>query len=230
VGDRLPGATLAASADVQVGQLAIAIGSPLGRFPNSVSVGVVSGLRRTIEVADPGGSNLTRLRHLIQTDAAINPGNSGGALVDDTGRVIGINTAVAGQAQGIGFALPIDIARPIIGQVLAGEPIARPWLGIQYLDIDPQLAAEEELPVNQGALVQASGGQAVEPGSPADEGGITAGDIIVSVDGRRVTRDHPLDLRLLSFEPGRTIALEVLRDGLEREIQVTLGARPSMAR
>jgi serine protease Do len=134
-------ATLGDSSALKVGQTAIAMGNPGGDLPGSVTVGVVSGLDRQIQAGDSSGTQAPEtLRHVIQTDAAINPGNSGGPLVDLGGKVVGINTAGDGSAQSIGFALPIDLAKPIISQVLAGKPIARPWIGIAYTTIDAQTA------------------------------------------------------------------------------------------
>lgn len=214
------------SSQLRVGQLAVAIGSPLGRFPGTVSSGIVSGLDRSIDVASMGGG--TRLRHLIQTDAAINPGNSGGALLDGDGLLIGINTATAGNAQGIGFALPIDIAKPIVEQIRAGEELARPWMGVTFSDIDAGLAEDEDLPVENGAWISSTGrgGSAVVEGSPADDAGVEEDDIIVAIDGQTVDADHPLDLLLLTYAPEQTITLTVLRDGAEQDLQLTLGSRP----
>ena len=224
----LPTVDLGSSSDLRVGQLAVAIGSPLGRFPGTVSSGIVSGLDRSIDVADmtTGG---TRLRHLIQTDAAINPGNSGGPLLDGDGKLIGINTAVAGGAQGIGFALPVDIAKPIIEQVRAGVEIARPWMGVVFTDIDAGVAADNDLSVENGAWIHAAegAGPAVVDGSPAADAGIKAEDIIVAIDGQSIDRQHPLDLQLLTFEPGTTVTITVLRDGTEQDLELTLGTRPA---
>jgi S1-C subfamily serine protease len=226
----LPTATLGDSASVQVGQTAIAIGSPLGEFPGSVTAGIVSGLDRTISVADAASQSGSALRHLIQTDAAINPGNSGGALLDSQGRVIGINTAEASQAQAIGFALPIDLAKPIIAQAEAGQTITRPWIGIVYRDLDAQVAKDQSLSVNQGAWIHRAQGSttpAVVAGSPAEKAGLTDGDIITGLDGQSIDSTHPLDLLLLGKQPGDTVALTVLRGNSTTQIDLTLGTRPA---
>jgi S1-C subfamily serine protease len=232
-GEDLPTLPLGDSSAVRVGQRAIVIGNPLGQFPGSVSVGIVSGLDRDITVFgyDGGGG---RLRHLIQTDAAVNPGNSGGAIVDGDGTLIAIATARGGMSEGIGFGLPIDLAKPIVDQARAGERITRPWLGVLYRDIDPQLAAEVELDVTQGAFVGTPGAdedeaveEAVVEGSPAEDAGLRAGDIITGVAGDIIDRDNPLDLLLLKHAPGEEITLDVLREGDEIEVDVTLGTRPS---
>ena len=144
----LPTAPIGDSSTIQVGQQAIAIGSPLGEFTDSVTSGIISALGRSIQVED--GSSLT---NLIQTDTAINPGNSGGPLLDPSGQVVGINTAVAGDAQGIGFAIPINIARPLLTQASAGQQLARPWLGIRYRTIDATVKQEANLPVADGAWI-----------------------------------------------------------------------------
>ena len=136
----LTAAAIGSSADLEVGQLAIAIGSPLGTYSNSVTSGIVSATGRTVTV-----QNGDRLSNLIQTDAAINPGNSGGPLLDAVGDVIGINTAVATDSNGIGFAIPIDIARPIMRQALAGQKLSRPYIGVRYVAVDRQVQDEENL-------------------------------------------------------------------------------------
>ena len=152
-GADLPVAPLGDSTKLEIGQLAIAIGSPLGEFENSVTTGVVSATGRSIDVTDEATGQPRRLRNLIQTDAAINPGNSGGALLDSLGQVIGVNTAVAGSAQGIGFAIPIEIAKPLLEQAIAGQPLSRPYIGITYDAVTPQLQRESNLPIDYGAWV-----------------------------------------------------------------------------
>jgi S1-C subfamily serine protease len=224
----LPTAAIGESDALEVGQLVIAIGSPLGTYSNSVTSGIVSAKGRTI-TTDGSSKPLT---NLIQTDAAINPGNSGGPLLDANGNVVGINTAIATNSNGIGFAIPIDVARPIMAQAVAGEKLARPYLGIQFVSITRQLADEQKLPVQAGALV---GGRdendqpiaGVQPGTPAATAGIKDGDIIVSVEDKAIDDGHPLDATLSQFSPGQSVSLKVLRDGQEMTIQVTLGTRPS---
>ena len=224
----LPAAPLGSSDDLQLGQLAIAIGNPLGTFENTVTTGVVSGLGRQIRAGDAVGSTSEQLNNLIQTDAAINPGNSGGPLINSAGQVIGINTAVNQDAQGIGFAIPINVARPILLLALDGKPIARPWIGVYYTPIDRQLADTRGLPVDHGVLIgpAANGSPGVFPGSPAEEAGLRDGDIVVAVDGQPVDADHDLATRILPHVPGDTVALSVVRDGRTVEISVTLGTLP----
>jgi S1-C subfamily serine protease len=222
----LPTATLGNSDALKVGQLVVSIGSPLGTYSNSVTSGIVSGKGRAITTNDG-----VTLQNLIQTDAAINPGNSGGPLLDADGAIVGINTAYAPTSNGIGFAIPIDIARPIMVQAVAGEPLTRPYLGIQFVSIDRTLADTEKLPVLQGALVggldqQGNPVPGVKAGTPAAAAGFKDGDIIVSVNGKVIDPEHPLDATLSQFAPGMTIPVEILRDGQTVTLQVTLGTRP----
>jgi S1-C subfamily serine protease len=232
-GSNLPTAPVGDSADLKPGQLAVAIGSPLGDYTNSVTAGVISGSGRDIQVSDEcnGGATKT-IRHLIQTDAAINPGNSGGALVDSQGQVIGINTAVAGQAQGIGFAIPIDIAKPVMRQAAANQPLARPYMGIIYQPVTPQLAKQNNLPIDYGAWVkvdpQSGGSQtSVVSGSPAEQAGIKDNDIITAVNGQRLDAGHTLDDILVQTQPGDTITVTVLRAGQSLDLKLALGTRPA---
>ena len=223
----LPTAPLGDSSAIKVGELAVAIGSPLGTYSNSVTAGIISATGRSIDT-DTGSIN-----NLIQTDAAINPGNSGGPLVDALGAVIGINTAVASNAQGIGFSIPINIAKPIMQQAIAGQALARPWIGIRYETIDLQLKQQLKLSVADGALV--NGGQdasgttqpAVVVGSPADKAGVKDGDIVTSIEGIAINGEHPLDAVLTQFAPGRTVTLGINRDGKTLNLQLTLGTRPT---
>jgi S1-C subfamily serine protease len=245
----LPTAPIGDSGSIQVGQQAIAIGSPLGTFTDSVTSGIVSALGRSIPVED--GSTLS---NLIQTDTAINPGNSGGPLLDPSGKVIGVNTAAASQAQGIGFAIPIDIAKPMLAQASAGKPLARPYLGIRFETIDPTVQSENKLPVDNGAWIpsasaaQGNGQSGVQDpnlqdpfglgrqlpvrssvvaGGPAAQAGLQPGDIITAVDGTALDATHPLDLVMSQYGPGTSVKLDVLRNGQTTEATVVLGTRPA---
>src|SRR5690349_10078557 len=223
----LPSAPIGKSADIKVGQLAIAIGSPLGTYTSTVTTGIISATGRSIDT-----SATTHLTNLIQTDAAINPGNSGGPLLDAAGQVIGINTAIATNSTGIGFAIPIDIARPIMEQALAGEQLARPYVGIRYIQIDLKVQKEKNLSVDHGALIEpttdttGNNQPAIAPGSPAEKAGLKAGDIVLAIEGITVDSEHPLDALLTSYAPGQTVKLTVLRDGRQMDVSVTLGTRP----
>jgi S1-C subfamily serine protease len=222
------------SASLQVGELAIAIGSPYGAwYPNSVTTGVVSALRRDVIIPsdDPAGDP-TYLRGLIQTDAAINPGNSGGPLVDASGRVVGVTTAEVTFGQGIGFAIPIDIAKPIMRQALAGETLARPFIGVNYVPIDRGVMEEYDLPLAQGAWVHNEDDagnpiEAVIAGSPGEKAGIKTGDIITQIEGQPIDLLHQLEDVLAQYTPGRTVRVEVHRAGVYLTLKVTLGTRPA---
>ena len=223
--DGLPAASLGDSDNLRVGQLVVAIGSPLGTFSNTVTSGIVSATGRAIQTE--GGD----LDNLIQTDAAINPGNSGGPLLDASGAVVGINTAIARDSSGIGFSIPINLAKPLMQQALAGEELQRPFIGIRYEPIDAQKARDEDLPVEQGALVareaDTAGRPPITPGSPAAAAGIEAGDIITAINDITVDSEHPLNAVLSQFAPGDTITLHVLRGGETLAIDVTLAIRPA---
>jgi len=218
----LPTATLGDSSALQLGQTVLAVGDPLGTYPGTVTVGVVSGVDRSI--TDTTGS----LDDLIQTDAAINPGNSGGPLVATNGAVIGIDTAVAGSAQGIGFAILINVAIPLTQQALAGQKLARPWIGIQYQSLDAGLAARNSLSVSEGAWITSDGsGSAVQAGSPAATAGLRENDVITAVDGSKVDTNHPLVELLATHQPGSTVTLTVRRGTTDLTVQVTLATRPA---
>ncbi|HEV8490317.1 MAG TPA: trypsin-like peptidase domain-containing protein [Candidatus Limnocylindrales bacterium] len=227
-GTDLPTAPIGDSGSLRVGQLTVAIGSPLGTYSNTVTSGIVSATGRRIQVED--GSFIT---NLIQTDAAINPGNSGGPLIDSLGNVIGINTAVARDSNGIGFAIPINIARPIMQQALAGAPLSRPYIGIKFMPVDAQLAADLDLPVSAGALVrvlnqdnQPTGEDAVIADGPGEKAGIQEGDVIVAIEGVTIDTEHPLDAVLSQFAPGQTVTIALIRNGNRQAVSVTLGTRP----
>ena len=223
----LPTAPIGSSAALEIGQLTIAIGNPLGDYADTVTTGVVSGLGRAIQAGD--GSSLENISHLIQTDAAINPGNSGGPLVNSLGQVIGINTAIATSAEGIGFAIPIDFAKPIMALALDGEEIARPWVGVYYTMIDQQLATDRDLSVDEGALIDEgpNGAPGVFAGSPADAAGLQQGDIITAIDGRPVDSAHDLVVLLLPHRAGDVVDATVVRGGEELQIAITLGTLPA---
>ena len=216
---------LGESSDVQIGQSVIAIGNALGEFQNTVSVGVVSGLGRTV-VASGGTIGTETLEDIIQTDAAINEGNSGGPLLNLKGEVIGINTAMAENGQSIGFALAIDKAKRDIEQVKSTGKISYPYLGVRYILVDSDVAKQKNLSVNYGVLLS-KGDTAAEPavtsGSPAEKAGLKEGDIILEVDGQKITKSNSLSKVISLHQPGDSVDLKVLRNGSQSIMLVTLG-------
>ena len=221
----LPVASLGDSGTVRVGQNAIAIGNSLGQYQNTVTSGIISGLGRPVTAASSElGSRVESLTDLLQTDAAINPGNSGGPLINMAGQVIGINTAIAADAQGIGFAIPINAAKGLIRGVIAHGKVEKAYVGVQYVAITPDIRTQYDLSVKQGALVRASGsGSAVVSGSPADKAGVKDGDIITKVNDKVVGEQGGFGSLVAEFMPGEKIELTIIRDGKERQISLTLG-------
>lgn len=226
---KLPVIELADSGSVQVGQKVVAIGNALGQFQNTVTEGIISGLSRGV-VAGDSPRSAERLQNLFQTDAAINPGNSGGPLVNLEGQVVGINTAVAGQgAQNIGFAIPINEAKPLISSVKEKGRIVRAYLGVRFTAVDKQLAQTEKLPVDHGAWVQASSDRepGVVAGSPAAKAGIKEGDIIVKIGGDTVDSTHSLQSLISKHKAGDKVPVVLMRDGKEQTVDVTLEEAPA---
>lgn len=221
----LPVATLGDSGTVRVGQNVITIGNSLGQYQNTVTRGIISGLGRPVTAAsDRLGASVESLTDLLQTDAAINPGNSGGPLINMAGQVIGINTAIVSDAQSIGFAIPINAAKGLIRGVLKDGAVQKAYIGVQYLAITPDVRAEYELSVRQGALVHTGGGGSpVVDGGPADKAGVEAGDIITKVNNKIVGDDGGLGSLISEFLPGEEIRLTVVRDGRTVELELTLG-------
>jgi len=210
---------------LNVGQTVVAIGNALGEFQNTVSVGVISGLRRTV-VASGLSSGPEILSQVIQTDAAINPGNSGGPLLDLAGRVIGINVAMAQGAENIGFSLPVNMVRKAVEDVKAEGKIVYPFLGIRYVMINPAVREERKLPVDYGALLLASGGElAVLKDSPAAKAGLQAGDIILEFGGARVDQDHTLGDLIAQKRVGEKVKMKILRAGKEMIFEAALEER-----
>jgi len=208
------------SDNLKVGQTVIAIGNALGRFENTVTTGVVSGLGRGVAPIDPMTGVAERLDDLIQTDAAINPGNSGGPLVNSAGQVIGINTAVA-SAENIGFALKVSIAKQLVDDFTrSGGKISRPFLGIRYSHISRDAALLNEMP--EGELVQE-----VVSGSAADKAGVEVRDVVTELDGRRLTGDTTLASIIRDKKVGDSISIRVFRDGQTLDLSAKLGEAPS---
>ncbi|HEX5825232.1 MAG TPA: trypsin-like peptidase domain-containing protein [Candidatus Limnocylindrales bacterium] len=216
-------ATMGDSDGLKVGELVVAIGSPLGTFSNSVTSGIVSATGRRIQT--DGGD----LRNLIQTDAAINPGNSGGPLLDASAAVVGVNTAIARDSTGIGFSIPINIAQPLMRQALAGQPLSRPYIGIHFVQLDAQYAKDNNLSLKDGALVQedkTTSDPGVMPNGPADKAGLKEDDIVTKIGEQTIDTLHPLDAILSQYSPGDTVLLTIVRDGATMTVGLTLGTRP----
>jgi S1-C subfamily serine protease len=214
--ETLPFATLGNSDNLKIGQIVIAIGNPFGLTGGpTVTAGIVSSLNRKIQV-DKG------VLELIQTDAAINPGNSGGPLVDTSGEVIAINTAKMPYAHGIGFAVPVNIAKSVVNELIQnGRVINRPWIGISYVKITRQLAQYYRLPTTEGVLIAN-----VEPHSPADYAGLRKGDIIEAVDGKRIDDTVEISLNLRKKNISDKIMMSVNRYGQRFEVLVQPQNRP----
>jgi 2-alkenal reductase len=202
----------------------IAIGSPLGDFTNTVTFGVVSALERTIEIQED-----FFLEDMIQTDAAINQGNSGGPLVNLSGQVVGINTLIVrgdvtrqAVAEGLGFAIPSTLARSVAQQLIERGYFSRPYLGIRWLGITPEIAGRFDLPIENGILISE-----IEPNSPAEEAGLNRGDILTAIMGRSIDEDNPFRNILFEYQPGDTINISIYRDGDLLDRQLTLSEMPN---
>ena len=217
-GSNLPSVTIGDSSKVQVGDYALAVGDPFG-VGQTVTMGIVSATGRS-------NLGIEDYEDFIQTDAPINPGNSGGALVNDRGELVGINTAIlshgSGGNQGIGFAVPVNLARQVMDQILKNGKVTRAYLGIVPQDVTPTLAKAFGQKEPQGALVGD-----VSPDGPADKAGLKRGDIIVEVNGKPVTDSNELRMSISMMQPDTTVKLKVERDGGPRELSVKLGELPS---
>ena len=210
---------------LKIGQTVIAIGNALGEFQNTVSVGVVSGLGRTV-TATGSGSQTETISDVIQTDAAINQGNSGGPLLNLNGEVIGMNTAVALGAENIGFALPINIAKKAVQDVKEKGKIVYPFLGVRYVLVNKDIQEKNNLSVDRGALItrgQNSGEEAIILGSPAYKAGLQENDIILEINGEKITEKNPLFKIIRKYNPGDKIKLKVLREKKEFNVELELG-------
>ena len=213
----LPSLKFADSSQVQVGDVALAIGNPFG-IGQTVTMGIISATGR-------GNLGIEDYEDFIQTDAAINPGNSGGALINTNGDLIGINTAIlsrAGGNQGVGFAVPANQAHQVMNQLLKGGKVVRGYMGVSIQAVTPEIAKAFNLNGTVGALV---GG--VTTGSPAAKAGLAAGDVITELNGARVVDSRELRLKISQMAPGTSAKLKVVRDGAPREVTITLGELPS---
>ncbi len=220
----LPAVELGDSDAISIGQTVIAIGNALGEYRNTVTKGVISGIGRNVVAGDNQGSS-EQLEGVFQTDAAINPGNSGGPLVNLAGQVIGMNTAVNKSGQLIGFAIPVNEAKRLIESYNKYGRIIRPYLGIRYVMVTPELAQANKLEVDYGALIirgQNNADLAVVPGSPADKAGLVENDIILQVGDVKIDKDHSLVKALSKHQPGDAVKLKVYHQGKTKEVDVKL--------
>lgn len=216
------------SEDLNLGQSVIAIGNPLLEFTNSVSKGVISGLARSIVAGDMSGRS-EQLEGVIQTDAAINPGNSGGPLIDLTGKVIGMNVAVA-SAENIGFSLPGNTVRKVVESVRENGEIVRPYLGVRYVPVTEALKKANNLEVDYGIVISKGTTPeelAVLPGSPADKAGLEENDIVLEIDGKKVDKENSLARMIANKNVGQEVVLTVLSNGKEKKVKVKLEKMPT---
>lgn len=208
------------SSALQLGEWVIAIGSPLGNYRGSVTVGVVSGLNRKVEGTQQEG--------LVQTDAAINHGNSGGPLINLAGQIVGINTLVVREsvggapAEGLGFAVPSNTVRSVAEQLIARGRIEYPFIGISYTEVTPQLAGELNLSAKNGVIITQ-----VTSGSPASRGGLRVQDVVTAIDNNPINEDNSLRSILFRYRVGDTVTLTVERGGQTLQVKITLVARPA---
>jgi len=223
---KFPAIKIGDSSGIQIGQGAIAIGNSMGEFRNTASVGIISGLGRTVAASGGDGFSET-LEDVIQTDAAINPGNSGGPLLNLKGEVIGINTAMANGAQTIGFAIPINIARRDIDQIIKTNKIVYPFLGVRYILIDEDIKEKYNLSVENGAYVFSSkaGESPILKDSGAEKAGIKEKDIVLEINGQKITKDNSMAKIIQKYIPEDKVTLKILRKDQEINIEVTLGER-----
>lgn len=213
------------SSNIKVGQSVVAIGNALGEFSNTVSSGIVSGLGRNITATNSFGGSAEQLYDVIQTDASINSGNSGGPLLDLSGNVVGVNVAVASNANGIGFAIPSNVVVDLLNRLNSDGEIVRPKLGVRFRMIDSNLQKANNLSVEEGALIvqgQSASDPAIVPESGAAKAGLKINDIITAVNDIKLTESNPLNVVIQGYKVGDVVTLTVIRDGEELEVQVTL--------
>ncbi len=212
--------TFGHSDKVKVGDIVLAIGNPFG-VGETVTMGIVSALGRS-------NLGINTYENFIQTDAAINPGNSGGALVDSEGNLVGINTAIysqSGGSLGIGFAIPVSLARNVMEQIMEKGTVTRGWIGVEVQNITPGLADSFRLPDTRGALIAG-----VFRGGPAYAAGIRPGDIMLELDGSRIADSSSMLNRIAELEPGKSASVRILRGGREMNLNITVGKRPNIGK
>jgi Do/DeqQ family serine protease len=215
---KLPSITFARPEQLRVGDIVLAIGNPFG-IGQTVTQGIVSGLGRS-------HLGITVFENFIQTDAAINPGNSGGALVDSSGNLVGINTAIysqTGGSMGIGYAIPANVARQVMEQIIQKGSVTRGWIGVGVQDITKDIAESLKLPAEGGVLITQ-----VERGGPADKAGVKLGDVLVGVNGAPIADTISMLNMIAALQPGEQARLKVARGQSEAEVAVTVGRRPKL--
>jgi serine protease Do len=216
IAENLPAITFADSGQVEVGDVTLAIGDPFG-VGQTVTMGIVS-------AKDRGGIGIAAYEDFIQTDASINPGNSGGALVDAEGRLVGINTAIlsrTGGNQGIGFAVPVNLARYVMERIVVDGKVTRGYLGVKIQTVTSEVAKKSKLSQPSGAFIAE-----VTPGSPGERSGLKAGDVVTEFDGKSVTDSRHFQLMVAEKPPGSQVGLKIIRDGKEQTLSVQLGEMP----
>lgn len=223
---KLTAANLGDSKTIATGQPVLAIGNALGVYQNSVSQGIISGTGRSVNASDANGTNQEVLSDMIQTDAAINPGNSGGPLVNAAGDVIGINTAVSTDANGLGFAIPISSTKGMLNNIIKNNKAERAYVGVNYLPVTSDVAKEYNLPVKHGAYVYAQNDNPVVAGSPAAKAGIKSGDVITKVNGVEIGSAGSVSTLVGEYTVGDKITFTIIRNGQEKNLIVTLAAYP----
>ncbi|BBO21683.1 MAG: DegQ protease [Rhodocyclaceae bacterium] len=217
---KLPAVTFAPTESLRVGDVVLAIGNPFG-VGQTVTHGIVSALGRS-------QLGINTFENFIQTDAAVNPGNSGGALTDSSGNLVGINTAIysrSGGSLGIGFAIPVSIARSVMEQIIKTGSVTRGWIGVEAQEITPELAESFKLPASEGAIIAG-----VMRGSPADRAGIRPGDVLMSISGKAVKDPQGMLELIAGLTPGSTAQFRLRRESKDLEVAVSIGKRPPMQR
>ena len=228
-GKKLQAAKLGDSSKVQVGDKVVAIGNALGQFQNTVTSGIISGYGRSIEAGDESGNSSETLQNLFQTDTAINRGNSGGPLVNINSEVIAINTAVAGNAENVGFAIPINDVQGLIKSVLRDGKLIRPYLGVRFISLTDDIAYQNNLSTKRGAYLAPSEGQpSVLAGSPAEKAGLKDKDIITKINDDSINENNSLTSVLGRHSVGDKVMVTIVRDGKEQNLQATLEKAPQL--
>lgn len=218
----LKAAELGDSKALNIGQQVIAIGNALGEYDGTVTSGIISGIGRTVNASSDDGATKETLTDMIQTDAAINSGNSGGPLVNAQSQVVGVNTAVASEAQGIGFAIPISSVKGILKSIAEGKTPNRAYLGANYISVNPQVQKAYNLNVSKGALIKNRNGKSVISGSPAQKAGLKDGDIITKIDDIEISKNISLGSLIGEKSAGDKVKITYLRDGKESTSVATL--------